>query len=105
MDADTDTPGTPAPPRMKHPLNSILILAGTGHTKLANDIAQNLGVRVANSELKRFSDGEVSCTVNESIRGRDVFVVQSCSGLCRYSYFCINIVKIICHLQLQLMIV
>jgi len=61
--------------------NSLMILPGTGNSKLATEIASILGVRVGNIELKRFSDGEVKCDIKDNVRGRDVFIVQSCSGI------------------------
>lgn len=59
-------------------LHNILILPGTGHTQLAANIASNLGVQLGSCDIKRFSDGEVSCTINENVRGRDVFIIQTC---------------------------
>ena len=45
-------------------------------TRLAAEIARYLGIPVGNAKVSRFSDGEISCAIDESVRGVDVFVVQ-----------------------------
>lgn len=47
---------------------------------LAKEIANHVGVELGKSSVKRFSDGEVQINIEESIRGCDVFVVQSTSA-------------------------
>lgn len=47
---------------------------------LAKEIADHVGVELGKSSVKRFSDGEVQINIEESIRGCDVFVVQSTSA-------------------------
>ena len=56
---------------------NIKIFAGNSHKKLAKDIASKLGLQLGNSEVKIFSDGEISVNINETVRGSEVFVVQS----------------------------
>ncbi|MDF2883942.1 MAG: ribose-phosphate pyrophosphokinae [Clostridiaceae bacterium] len=56
---------------------NIKIFAGNSHPKLAKEIADILGVSVGNSRVATFSDGEISVDINETVRGTDVFVVQS----------------------------
>lgn len=56
---------------------SIKIIAGNSTISLANNIASALGTKVGDTEIGHFSDGEISVTINETVRGRDVFVVQS----------------------------
>lgn len=56
---------------------SVKIFAGNSHPKLAEDIANILGVPVGDSKVGTFSDGEISVDINETVRGVDVFVVQS----------------------------
>lgn len=58
----------------------IVLVAGTGNKKLAFDIAKVLNVEPAPLKLKRFSDGECSCRVLQSMRGKDVFIVQPCGN-------------------------
>lgn len=55
----------------------IKIFTGNSHPKLAKEIADILGVPVGASEVGKFSDGEISVNINETVRGADVFVVQS----------------------------
>ena len=46
-------------------------------TKLASDICTMTGVPLGDADINRFSDGEISVSINESVRGADVFVIQS----------------------------
>ena len=59
------------------------ILTGNANRKLAESIANYLGLPLSDLEVSRFSDGEIKVKINESMRGADVFVVQptypSCS--------------------------
>ncbi len=56
---------------------NIKIFAGNSHKKLAKDIAAKLQLPLGNSEVKTFSDGEVFVNINETVRGSEVFVIQS----------------------------
>ncbi len=56
------------------------ILAGTSNSKLCKDIARQLKLKLVNSNIKRFADGEVYIEINENIRGNSIFVVQSTSN-------------------------
>jgi len=60
-------------------LDNYAILSGTANKKLTREVCELLGTRPTDMEVTRFSDGEVSCLINESIRGKDVFCVQSCA--------------------------
>jgi len=53
------------------------IFAGTSSVEFANEICKSLDVPLSKAEIKRFSDGEISVQIAESVRGRDVFIVQS----------------------------
>jgi len=55
---------------------NIKIFTGNAHPELAAEIAQLLGVRVGDSDVGRFSDGEIFVNTNETVRGADVFIVQ-----------------------------
>ena len=55
----------------------IKIFAANSNPQLAGNIPQAHGVPLGKSEVKTFSDGEISVSINESVRGSDVFVVQS----------------------------
>lgn len=56
---------------------NIKIFTGTSHPELAKDIANILGLSVGSAKVSTFSDGEISVDINETVRGTDVFVVQS----------------------------
>lgn len=55
-----------------------VIFAGTASTELAQAICQHLGVGLGQIDIRRFSDGEIRVKINESVRGANCFVVQSC---------------------------
>lgn len=55
----------------------IKIFAGNASRATAQSIAENLGLQLGNNTVGTFSDGEISVSLNESVRGSDVFVVQS----------------------------
>ena len=57
--------------------SEIKILAGNSSKELAQKIADYIGVPLGNCEVGTFSDGEISVNMNETVRGCDVFVVQS----------------------------
>ncbi len=56
---------------------SIKIFTGNSNPKLAREIAEHIGIPMGNSEVSTFSDGEISVNIHETVRGSDVFVVQS----------------------------
>ena len=55
----------------------VKVFNGNANKKLAEDICANLGLRLGESRVGRFSDGEVEVEIKESSRGADVFVIQS----------------------------
>ena len=57
--------------------SEIKIIAGNSNLELAQKIADYIGVKVADCLVTKFSDGEISVNINETVRGCDVFVVQS----------------------------
>src|SRR5438105_10834738 len=59
----------------------LMLFSGRANPRLADDIAGKLGVELGPVTLRTFSNGEVYCRYEESIRGADVFIVQStCSN-------------------------
>lgn len=52
------------------------LFSGNANPELARAIAKYLGIPVGDAKVSRFSDGEIGCVINESVRGVDVFVVQ-----------------------------
>lgn len=55
------------------------LFSGTSNLPLANAIAKELNLTLSGVEVGHFSDGETSVHITESIRGRDVFIIQSTS--------------------------
>ncbi|MBU1657936.1 ribose-phosphate pyrophosphokinase [bacterium] len=53
------------------------IFAGSSSINFAKEVCKILDVPLAKADIKRFSDGEISIQISESVRGRDVFIVQS----------------------------
>ena len=53
------------------------IFTGNSHTLLAEEIASVMGKTLGSAEVNTFSDGEISVNVYETVRGRDVFIIQS----------------------------
>jgi ribose-phosphate pyrophosphokinase len=58
----------------------LMLFSGRAHPALANDIAGKLGIGLGGVTLKTFSNGEVYCRYEESIRGADIFIVQPICG-------------------------
>jgi ribose-phosphate pyrophosphokinase len=58
----------------------LMIAPGRSSLELGGRIADRLGVGLTDAGLKTFSDGEVYCRYAESIRGADLFIVQSFAG-------------------------
>lgn len=53
------------------------IFTGNSNYELASDIADLLEINLGEANVSRFSDGEISVDINETVRGTDVFIVQS----------------------------
>ena len=58
----------------------IKIFSCNSNKELAVGIAKDLGLPLGDSDMGMFSDGEISCSINESVRGSDVFIIQSTSA-------------------------
>ena len=56
---------------------TIKVFAGNASKELATAICQRLDLELGNMEVGRFSDGEIAVNIKESVRGCDVFIVQS----------------------------
>jgi ribose-phosphate pyrophosphokinase len=59
------------------PQKRLMVFSGRSHRDLASDIAEKLGVELGDVELETFANGETYCRYEESIRGADVFLVQT----------------------------
>ena len=57
--------------------NRIMLFAGSANRRLSESVAKYLETDLCKVDLTRFSDGEVAVHVGESVRGQDVFVLQS----------------------------
>lgn len=58
-------------------LSDTVLFTGNANPALAQEIARNLGVELGKAAVGRFSDGEVTVEIQQNVRGREVFVVQS----------------------------
>jgi ribose-phosphate pyrophosphokinase len=72
-------------PRFAHSMRieygkRLMVAAGRASTELGGKIAAKLDLELTDAGLKTFSDGEVYCRYGESIRGADIFLVQSIAG-------------------------
>ncbi len=57
----------------------IKIFSGSANPALAEEISSHIGVQLGKSEVGRFSDGEISLHIKESVRGADAYIVQPLS--------------------------
>ena len=62
--------------------NSLMVFTGNANPKLATEVARELNVDLGRANVGRFSDGEVSVELQEHVRGRDIFVLQSTCAPC-----------------------
>src|SRR5438093_985898 len=61
------------------PSKRLMLFAGRSHPELAQRIGEKLGIQVGDVALRSFASGETYCRYEESIRGADLFIVQSSS--------------------------
>ena len=62
---------------MSYKDSALKVFSLNSNPKLAEEIAANIGVELGESSVTKFSDGEIQINIEESIRGCDVYVVQS----------------------------
>jgi len=62
------------------PRRRLDLVSGRSHPELAQDIAAQLGVELGEANLREFANGEIHCRFDSSIRGSDVFIVQTHCG-------------------------
>src|SRR4030095_8725839 len=77
-----ETPAVDVSPTMGHwiergPQKRLMVFSGRSHGDLAQAIARQLGVELGEIALEQFANGETYCRYLESIRGADVFLVQT----------------------------
>src|SRR5436853_444452 len=59
------------------PTKRLELYAGRSHSELAQEIADHLGVALQEANLKNFPNGEIHCRFGDSVRGTDVFILQT----------------------------
>lgn len=57
--------------------DSLMVFSGNANPKLAHAVVQHLNIPLGRATVAKFSDGEVAVEIDENVRGRDVFVLQS----------------------------
>ena len=57
--------------------SSMMVFTGNANPKLAADVVRRLGIPLGAAKVGRFSDGEVNVELQENVRGKDIFVLQS----------------------------
>jgi ribose-phosphate pyrophosphokinase len=63
-------------------LDKIRVFAGNSNRPLAEELCGTLGIELGKAEVKSFSDGEVCVDIQESVRGMEIYVVQSTCTPC-----------------------
>ncbi|MBQ6585485.1 MAG: ribose-phosphate pyrophosphokinase [Coriobacteriales bacterium] len=59
---------------------NMLVFSGTANPALAEKIAKYMGVELGNVKLSKFANGEIYARYLQSVRGRDVYIIQSVAG-------------------------
>jgi ribose-phosphate pyrophosphokinase len=57
--------------------DDLMVFSGNANPKLAHAVVQHLNIPLGRAVASRFSDGEIMVEINENVRGKDVFVLQS----------------------------
>ena len=60
--------------------DNIKLFALNSNKPLAEKIAKRMGLKLSTSSVVRFSDGEIQVDIDDSVRGKDVFLIQSTSA-------------------------
>src|SRR5213592_3741910 len=58
-------------------LENLMVFTGNANPELALGVAKHLGIPLGKAVVSKFSDGEIVVEINENVRGKDVFVLQS----------------------------
>ena len=74
--------------------SKLKIFSGTAHPVLAKEICDYIGIPLGKAMCGRFNNGEIQVMINESVRGKDVFVIQPTGapvtgGSCAYRKTCV----------------
>jgi ribose-phosphate pyrophosphokinase len=57
--------------------DSLMVFTGNANPKLAADVVKRLNISLGRADVGRFSDGEITVEIQEHVRGKDVFILQS----------------------------
>ena len=69
------------------PTRRLELVSGHAHPELAEEIASCLGIALSETNIRRFADGEIHCRFDASMRGADMFIVQTHAGPVNDSIF------------------
>ena len=58
-------------------LTNIVLISGSSNKNLTNAISEKLNKSLLNCDIKKFSNGEIMVKINESIRNKDIVIVQT----------------------------
>ncbi len=58
-------------------MNDFTIFTGNSNPALTKKICEHLGVQPGEAKIKTFSDGEIQIEIDEIVRGKDIFIIQS----------------------------
>jgi ribose-phosphate pyrophosphokinase len=61
-------------------VKNIVVLGGNSHPELVDRICASLGLSPCRRILTKFSGGETRCEVQDSVRGKDVYIIQTGAG-------------------------
>ncbi len=61
-------------------MSNYMIFSGTANPSLAQEIAKYLDMPLSGATINRFSDGEINIQISESVRGKDVYIIQPTSA-------------------------
>jgi ribose-phosphate pyrophosphokinase len=57
--------------------SNLKVFTGNANSELAKKVATSLGLELGHTKISTFADGEIQIEIHESVRGKDVFVIQS----------------------------
>ena len=57
-------------------MSGYMVFSGTANPELSEEIAKYLEMPLSRATVNRFSDGEINIQIAESVRGKDVFIIQ-----------------------------
>ena len=56
---------------------NLVVFTGNANPQLAKKVVSHLHIPLGSADDSRFSDGEIAVEINENVRGKDVFIIQS----------------------------